>query len=59
LTREASAARYLVTTAVALVVAVYLASQIIAPVVKLLFVVAAIFIAIRTWRAWRESSRQA
>jgi uncharacterized membrane protein YfcA len=59
LTREASAARYLLTTAVALVVAVYLASQIAAPVIKLLFVVAAIFIAVRTWRAWTESSRQA
>jgi hypothetical protein len=59
LTREASAARYLVTTAVALVVAVYLASQIVAPVVKLLLVVAAIFIGVRTWRIWRESSRQA
>jgi threonine/homoserine/homoserine lactone efflux protein len=59
LTREASAARYLVTTALALVAAVYLASQIVAPVVKLLVVIAAIFIGVRTWRAWRESSRQA
>jgi hypothetical protein len=59
LTREASAARYLVTTAVALVVALYLASQIIAPAVKVLFVIAAIVIGVRTWRAWRESSRQA
>jgi hypothetical protein len=56
LTREASAARYLVTTAVALAVALYLASQIVAPVIKLLFVVAAIFIGVRTWHAWRESS---
>jgi hypothetical protein len=56
LTREASAARYLVTTAVALVVALYLAHQIVSFAVKLLFVVAAIFIAVRTWRAWRESS---
>ena len=59
MTREPSAVRYLVTTAVALVVAVYLASQIVAPVIKLLFLIAAIFIAVRTWQAWRESARQA
>jgi hypothetical protein len=56
LTREASAGRYLVTTAVALVVAVYLASQIVSPVIKLLFVVAAIGIAFRAWSAWRDRS---
>ena len=56
MTREASAARYLVTTAVALVVAVYFASKIAAPAVKLLFVVAVILIGVRTWRAWGESS---
>ena len=59
MTREASAARYLVTTAVALVMTLCLASQIVASAVKLLFVAAAILIAIRTWRAWMESSRQA
>lgn len=57
MTREASsAARYLGTTAVALVLVVYLALQIIPPVVKLLFLVAAIGIGLRAWSAWRESS---
>jgi hypothetical protein len=56
LTREASAVPYLVTTALALVLAVYLASQIVAPFVKLVFVVAALAIGFRAWRAWSESS---
>jgi hypothetical protein len=48
--------RYLVITVVALVLAVYLALQIIGLVVKLLFVLSALWIGLVAWRVWRASS---
>ena len=47
--------RYVAIILVALVVAVYLALQVVGLVFKLLFLLAVALIARATWRAWRTS----
>jgi hypothetical protein len=48
---------YLVVVCLALVAVVYLAFQIIGFLFKLVFLVAAVFLGLAAWRAWRGEDR--
>jgi hypothetical protein len=48
--------RYLVVTVIALVIAVYLAFQIIGVFFRLVFIAAAVALGLSAWRTWRSRS---